>query len=672
MKRVIFILFAILMPMLAIGSVINYFTIIWDDYVYYGLDYENNLAEVVKDQNRYKGDIVIKDLVEYKGQSFSVVAICRDAFYNCVDLTSVTIPHTMQDIDRYSFGNCSNLKDVYCYAQNPPSTKKDTFDGVNLKDVILHVPSSALIMYRSFSPWSSFGSVVGLDDGGNSDIEDIDMTTLLGTWKCIMSIDIVEGEELIDYMKGQYLTANADGTYTSTSNEIGKGKYLVQGNSFVAQNESGSTFTATISISENQMRMEGTSSYGVSFTYYFVKVEEIDVLGTWKCISSSDVVDGKEITNYMKGQYLTANADGTYTSTSEEMGYGTYTLMGNTFTARNNLGATFTATVFVSGDQLTMEGYSSFGVSFKYIFERSNGEPEPDNPSGDPTKRSIHVANAGTLSDYISEEERNQIEELTLTGEINGTDLLLLRTMAGCPKSHSDFIGKGGDDGQGCLVSLDLSDVKIVAGGDRFYYFVLDYYGIDKDRLFYIEEDNIIPAAAFVESKVREIILPTNITSIGEYAFYGSANLKSIAIPSSVTSIGDNAFNSCNNLTSITLPNSVTSIGEYAFRGCVLQKVNSKIENPFDIDTTTFSDNTFYNATLYVPAGTIDKYKTADGWKYFYNIIELDPSGINNVKFDGIEKTSVYDLCGRRLNQSQKGINIIRQSDGTIKKVVVR
>ena len=338
-----------------------------------------------------------------------------------------------------------------------------------------------------------------------------DITTFQGTWKCISSIDIVEGKEISNYMKGHYLQVNADGTYTSTSEEMGKGIYIVQDNCFVAQNESGATFTATISVAGNQLTMEGTSSYGVSFTYYFVKVEDIDVVGTWKCISSTDVVDGEKITNYMKGQYLTANSDGTYTSTSEEMGYGTYTLMGNTFVAKNNLGVSFTATVFVSGDQLTMEGSSSLGVSFQYIFERSNGEPEPDNPSGDPTKRSIHVANAGTLSDYISEGERNQIKELTLTGEINGTDLFLLRTMAGCAERHFDNIGKSRGDSQGSLVSLDLSDVKIVAGGD-IYYYVTDYYGIDKARYFYIEEDNIIPAAAFVESNLREIILPTNIT----------------------------------------------------------------------------------------------------------------------------------------------------------------
>jgi hypothetical protein len=94
-----------------------------------------------------------------------------------------------------------------------------------------------------------------------------------------------------------------------------------------------------------------------------------------------------------------------------------------------------------------------------------------------------------------------------------------------------------------------------------------------------------------------------------------------------VTSIGERAFASCSGLTSVTIGNSVTRIGESAFLWCDIPEVISNIEDPFTIATNTFSNNTFINATLYVPKGTIDKYKATEGWKMFAFIEEGDGSG---------------------------------------------
>ena len=79
---------------------------------------------------------------------------------------------------------------------------------------------------------------------------------------------------------------------------------------------------------------------------------------------------------------------------------------------------------------------------------------------------------------------------------------------------------------------------------------------------------NIYDGAFSFCSNLSSITIPDSVTSIGKTAFYECSNLSSITIPSGVTSIGDSTFASCSNLASIEIPNSVTSIGGYAFDKC--------------------------------------------------------------------------------------------------------
>lgn len=127
--------------------------------------------------------------------------------------------------------------------------------------------------------------------------------------------------------------------------------------------------------------------------------------------------------------------------------------------------------------------------------------------------------------------------------------------------------------------------------------------------------------------ELTSVTIPNSVTSIEAFAFQECIGLTSVTIPNSVITIGKFAFYNCKSLTSITIPNSVTNIEASAFGACNYSAIVSQIKNPFAINgkisnNSTFNQNTFNNATLYVPVGTIDKYKATKGWKDFLFVEE--------------------------------------------------
>ena len=166
----------------------------------------------------------------------------------------------------------------------------------------------------------------------------------------------------------------------------------------------------------------------------------------------------------------------------------------------------------------------------------------------------INLDKAGTLPNKIASSEMYKITNLKIIGEINGTDWNMIREMAGRNYQESST--------EGNLSVLDLSEAKIVAGGDYYYY----------DNLFnnkvYTSNDEIGEYAFAYCSGLTSLTLPVGITSIGEFAFSGCSGLTSLTLPAGITSIGEYAFYGCSGLTSLTLPDGITEIGESTFSDC--------------------------------------------------------------------------------------------------------
>ena len=283
----------------------------------------------------------------------------------------------------------------------------------------------------------------------------------------------------------------------------------------------------------------------------------------------------------------------------------------------------------------------------------------------------VKLEQAGTLSDKIGSSKKYKLTNLKIVGEINGADFALIRDMAGL---HND---------RGKLSVLDLSEAKIVSGGDTssYYYTYYDQIGghtfencVGLTSLTLPSGVTLIGYSAFEGcSGLTSLDIPSGVTEIGESTFSGCSSLTSLDIPSGVTSIGRSAFLGCSGLTSLGIPSGVTAIGRSAFSGCSgltsiyvyagkLPKMGSDVFNGCDSK----------KCIVYVPKGAYD-----DSWLsefgYFENIVEFDVTGIDKVTTSNDAKElSHYSVNGQRLSAPAKGLNIVKYSDGSVKKVVVQ
>lgn len=231
-------------------------------------------------------------------------------------------------------------------------------------------------------------------------------------------------------------------------------------------------------------------------------------------------------------------------------------------------------------------------------------------------------------------------------------------------------------------------------------------------------------------SWLTSVEFSNNLTYIGEWAFAGCQNLPSITIPQSVKCIDLIAFQWCynltkvivnsnevvsreneqyytlmscfgrqvkeytlgeevkkiariafflsNELTTVTIPANVTCIEDSAFAECTsLTDIYCYAEQVPETGKDVFIDSNYKNATLHVPANAVEAYRNAEQWKDFGNIVALtdeDPKPTNIESVNSSIKTAerYFTIDGKQITSLQRGLNIVKMSDGTTRKVIVK
>lgn len=341
--------------------------------------------------------------------------------------------------------------------------------------------------------------------------------------------------------------------------------------------------------------------------------------------------------------------------------------------------------------------------------------------TSDISSLTIHADVAGTLKNFIPEAHKYNIERLTVSGKINGSDLRVIRDLCG-----SDSLT---DKTDGKVHYLDIKNADIVSGGE--YFLQEDGYN------YYVLEDNKLPDMAFAYLyKLDTLYLPKTLTSIGDEAFERCDKLKEVDIPEEVSELGwgaffnsgvervtlpssiqeipEECFGRCRQLTNVKINGSISKLGSMSFSNCNALKELELPEGLATIDTAAFINcyslrkvnlpstvkricsEAFYGCNsvdsvysyaalpakcdpdafcgintqtvpLFVPYGTKGIYSIASAFMDFENIVEMASTGIQHPTVVA-EKPEYYSLDGRKVSTiPHGGVLIVRYKGKTYK-----
>ena len=643
----------------------------------------------------YNSMCSFKDLTSITIPS-SVTSIAFGAFNNC-GLTSITIPNSVTSIGEYAF-SCSSLTSVISKIQIPFVINNCFDDNVHFK-ATLTVPKGTKAAYQATEGWNKFSNIVeagGANQGGeigdmfyyngiNYQINESGTVEVISADNNLTNVTI---PETVSYNGNTYtVTAltersfegRSDITYLSipsTITSIGEYSFINCGSNIDVNisslsawcridfgNEHASPLSSARAFYLNGEEVKDlTIPYGTvtvpKFAFYQCRsIESVSIPGSVKTIDSSAFEDCSGVTSVSLVDGLTLIGGSAFEGCrgiSSVTIPSSVTLIGiNAF--KNCSGLTNVTseiqTPFDISDSV-FEGIASdatlivpWGTKSAYQSKAGwkNFANIIDNGGSEiiETKRTIHVAIAGTLRNLISEEEKYQIEELTLTGEINGADFWTIREMLGArnelsPRyNYNNVLGK--KDAK--LTKLDISGARIVAGGCYMW-----THDSEDGGDLYIEESDVLPTLVFDGCKgLSSIVIPDNVKTIGSFALRGTdwyesqpdglvylGNVlygykgempeeTSVIIKNGTIGIGGSAFTNCQNLVSISIPESVTNIGG----------------GGDDLGMADISSGPF-SGCIGITSISIPKSVTDIGYRAFYGCSNLTsiniPNGVKSIK----------------------------------------
>ena len=662
--------------------------------LYYYLDNDKHQALVTSmPSGKYTGAIEIPSSFTYNQTTYSVTGIVFQAFHGCSGLTSVTIPNSVTDMGNPVFSNCPSLTSMVVESGNPK------YDSRNNCNAIIETASNTLI--EGCKNTTIPNSVTSIRSSAFSGCSGLTSVTIPNSVTSIGNSAFFDCSGLTSVTIPNSVTSIGHwafhGCYSLSSIVVESGNtvYDSRNNCNAIIETASNTLLAGCN---NTTIPNGVTSIGEYAFYHcsgftFVTIpNSVTSIGRWafaSCSGLTSVPIGNSVTSI--GDYAFYQCSGLTSINIPN----SVTSIGNcAFHACSKLTS---VTIGNSVTSIGAEAFSSCSGLTSIVVESGNTKYDSRNNCNAIIETASNTLLYGSNNTTIP----NSVTSIGSYAFISCSGL----TSVTIPKSVTS-IGEGAFFHCDGLTSITIPNSVTSIGkvafkccfgltsvtipnsvtsiGTRAFEgcYSLSSIVVESGNTVYDSRNNCNAIIETVTNTLiagcKNTVIHNSVTSIGDFAFSLCYGFTSINIPNSVTSIGEEAFSFCDDLSSVTIGSGVTSIGWAAFAACS-KLVSVTALNPTPVAITEYEFSNRKYATLYVPKGSKDAYKAAAYWKQFKEIIEIETTGIDQISFQengeqGVDQKGAvwYTIDGKRVDKPKKGINIIRMSDGTTKKVVVK
>ena len=698
MKKLFLSFLTVLLPMMAFADAVEI------DGIYYDLNPIGKTAEVARNPNEYKGDVVIPASVAYDGTDYSVTFIGYAAFKSCSDLTSVTIPSSVKLIRPDAFYYCSAL----C--------------SVNIPDQITTIEANTFYWCYSLTSITIPNSVRSIHE--------------MAFFGCSSLATVTLGSSV------KYIQPSAFGFCTAITNV-----YCLAEDAPVIAN---AVFELnTIEKAILHVPASSIEAYKAMEPWMYFKdiialnTDAVEIDGIYYNLKTD--TNKAEVTNLLWGNYA-GSLDIPASVTYDGVEYSVSSIGDFAFLACSNL-----TSISIPGS-VTSIGFSAFSgcknldsisysdvaswCSIDFTSNTSNplcnggkfyvnGELIEDLviPNGVTSIGDYSFNNCGSITSVTLSNSVTSIGEESFGGCSNLKSITIPNSMENiddsafndCTNLHDVYIS---DIASWCSIDFaSYTSNPLYYGGNLYVNGELiedlvipnSVTSIGKhafnccfsltsvtipgsvtslDELVFYNCRNMVSATigdgvtsieygtfSYCRS-LSSVTIPNSVVSIGGYAFLGCSSLGSVTIPNSVTFVDDFAFTDCSALTTVTIGSSVKEIGTIAFRNCpALADVYCLAEEVPTTAIDAFQNSPVENATLHVPASAVEAYKAAEPWNGFKDIVPLEGESIETTYYtSSTGRIDIYSIDGKLIgsaadqNEAARIINNLPSGTSTIVK----